>query len=98
MAIDEWGDPGSVLELVLARLELPRAGAVRCTAGAEENAFWVGVTLNPEHSAHLRRIVERTSLSRVKTYDLGDGASKNCGSRAQIERRTSTSSPTVTGG
>ena len=65
-------------ELVLARLELPRADA-------EENAFGAGVTLNPEHSAHFRRIGEWSSWSRVKTDDLGDGATKNCGGRAQID-------------
>ena len=77
-------------ELVLTRLELSRAGA-------EENAFWIGVTLNPEHCAHLRRIGEWSSWSRVKTDDLGDGATKNCGGRAQIDHASDTIPPWMDG-
>ena len=76
---------------MLARLELPRGGA-------EENAFWVGVTLNPEHSAQLRRIGEWSSWSRVKTDDLGDGATKSCGGRAQMDNASDSITPWMNSG
>ena len=55
MASDEWGEPGSVLELGWGAARAgscwrARAGAARAAASWHRGkAFWVGVTLNPEH-------------------------------------------------
>ena len=53
-------------------------------AGVGKCSRRLGYRLNPERSAHLRQTGEWSLFSRVKTYDLGDAATKSCGGRAQI--------------
>ena len=69
-----------------------------CVAGVGECSRRLRYRLNPEHSAHLCQTGEWSLFSRVKTYDLGDGATKSCGGRTLIDHASDSITPWMNSG